>query len=37
LPPHVRLVTEAEGQSDRLLMSISALLDQRFWRRVPAK
>jgi len=35
LPPHVRLVTEAEGQSDRLLISTSAVLDPRFWRRVP--
>jgi hypothetical protein len=35
LPPHVRLVAEGEGQSERTLMSISALLDQRFWRRVP--
>jgi hypothetical protein len=37
LPPHARLVAEGEGRSDRMLMSISALLDQRFWRHVPAK
>jgi len=36
LPPHVRLVAEGEGRSDRMLMSISAVLDPRFWRRVPA-
>jgi hypothetical protein len=36
LPPHVRLVSAGEGQGDRLLISISAILDPRFWRRVPA-
>jgi hypothetical protein len=34
LPPHVRLASA--GQGDRMLMSISAILDPRFWRRVPA-
>ena len=36
LPTHVRLVAEGEGQSERMLVSKSALLDPRFWRRVPA-
>ena len=35
LPPHVRLA--ANEQSDRMLMSVSALLDRRFWIRVPAE
>jgi hypothetical protein len=30
-PPHVRLL--AEGKSDGLLMSVSALLDDHFWVR----
>ena len=34
LPPHVRLVAEGERRSG-MLMSISAILDPRFWRRVP--
>lgn len=34
IPPHVRLVTN--GQSDEMLMSVSALLDRRLWSRVPA-
>jgi hypothetical protein len=33
MPSHVRLV--AEGERDGLLMSTSAVLDPRFWRRVP--
>ena len=35
LPPHVRLVTQGERRSG-MLMSISAVLDPRFWRRIPA-
>ena len=31
-PPHVRLV--ADGQSDGMLMSVSALLDDHFWSRI---
>jgi hypothetical protein len=31
--PHVRLV--AEGQHDGMLMSVSALLDDHFWSRIP--
>lgn len=34
LPLHVRLTTSE--QSDRMLMSVSALLDRRFWLRVAA-
>jgi hypothetical protein len=33
VPPHVRLV--AEGQNDGMLMSVSALLDDHFWSRIP--
>ena len=33
IPPHVRLV--AEGQTDSMLMSVSALLDPHFWWRIP--
>ncbi len=36
LPSHVRLVAQGERQSAGMLMSISAVLDPRFWRRVPA-
>jgi hypothetical protein len=36
MPPHVRLVAQGERQSGAMLMSISAVLDPRFWRRVPA-
>jgi hypothetical protein len=32
-PPHVRLV--ADGQNDGMLMSVSALLDDYFWSRIP--
>lgn len=32
IPPHVRLV--ANGQSDEMLMSVSALLDRKLWLRV---
>jgi len=35
LPTHVRLVAAGERQSAGMLMSISAVLDPRFWRRVP--
>jgi hypothetical protein len=34
LPPHVRLIAEGEGHGDSMLMSISAVLDTHFWRRV---
>jgi hypothetical protein len=37
IPTHVRLVPEGQGGSTGMLMSTSALLDPRFWRRVPAK
>lgn len=35
IPQHVRL--EAQGQSDEMLMSVSALLDRRLWLRVSAE
>jgi hypothetical protein len=31
IPPHVRLMTENGG----MLMSVSALLDDQFWQRIP--
>jgi hypothetical protein len=34
MPSHVRLVAQGERQSAGMLMSISAVLDPRFWRRV---
>ena len=34
MPSHVRLVTEGRWQSAGMLMSVSAVLDRRFWRRV---
>jgi len=37
LPLHVRLVAEGKRNGDQLLISASALLDPRLWRRVPAK
>jgi hypothetical protein len=37
IPTHVRLVPEGQNGSTGMLMSTSALLDPRFWRRVPAK
>ncbi len=37
IPPHVRLVAEGAERGNGTLMSVSALLDPRFWRRVEAK
>jgi len=36
IPLHVRLVAEGQHRSTGTLMSASALLDHRFWRRVLA-
>jgi hypothetical protein len=33
MPPHVRLVADGQRQGDQMLMSVSALLDRRFWQR----
>jgi len=35
IPPHVRLL--ATGQKERMLVSVSALLDRHIWLRVPAE
>ncbi len=35
MPSHVRLVAEGQRQSAGMLMSVSAVLDRRFWQRVP--
>jgi hypothetical protein len=35
MPSHVRLVGKGERQNAGTLMSVSAVLDPRFWRRVP--
>jgi hypothetical protein len=35
MPSHVRLVAEGQPQSAGTLMSVSAVLDRHFWRRVP--
>jgi hypothetical protein len=37
IPLHVRLITEGQRRSTGILMSTSALLDNRFWQRVSAK
>jgi hypothetical protein len=36
MPSHVRLVAQGERQSAGMLMSTSAVVDPRFWRRVSA-
>ena len=35
IPLHVRLVAEGRPGGSGMLMSVSALLDPRFWRRAP--